>query len=209
MNYTKAKEFEQKNRNRAINITDIAIDKVPRTHIPGFSNEQNEFIQNKHKELLREAQKLNKSNKSKKMEVGILIDIHTWDSWIIHGNKECEVEMKNNPKALEKLTSGSRNSKMFMHNHPSTETFSCEDFKTFCNNDTLYMMSVIGNDASVYILIKDEKFSAELALKEYMNLSSIYFKNGYTNNNGTLAIKQIINNAEKYGLIYKKGRHKI
>lgn len=179
MNYTKAKEFEQKNRNRAINITDIAIDKVPRTHIPGFSNEQNEFIQNKHKELLREAQKLNKGNKSKKMEVGILIDIHTWDSWIIHGNKECEVEMKNNPKALEKLTSGSRNSKMFMHNHPSTGTFSGEDFKTFCNNDTLYMMTVIGNDASVYILIKDEKFSAELALKEYMNLSSIYFKNGY------------------------------
>lgn len=209
MNCTSTKDFEQKRRDRSIGITNIAIEKVPRTHIPGFSNEQNEFIQNKHKELLREAQKLNKLNNTNKMEVGILIDIHTWDSWTILGRKPCEVDMKDNPLALQNLTTGSKNSKMFMHNHPSTGTFSGEDFKTFCNNDTLYMMTVIGNDASVYIMIKDTTFKAEYALIEYMKLASRFIKDDYIKNNGTLAVRQIIKNAKKYGLIYKKGRYKI
>lgn len=209
MGGTKANDFGQKDRSRPIAITDIAISKVPKTHIPGFNNQQNEFIQNKHKELLEKVQKLNHANNSTKMEVGILIDIHTWQSWDIEGKKECEVEMKDNPEAFQNLTSGNKNSKMFMHNHPSTGTFSGEDVKTFCNNDTLYMMTVIGNDASVYILMKDIQFNAERVLMDYMEFAMKYLKKGHVNNNGTLAIRDILNNASNYGLIYKKGRHKI
>ena len=43
--------FAQKDRKRAIGITDVAITKVPKTHILGFNIEQNLYIQNLHKEL--------------------------------------------------------------------------------------------------------------------------------------------------------------
>lgn len=209
MNNTKVRDFNQKDKSRPINITDIAIGKVPKTKIPGFSNEQNEYIQQQHIRLLKKAQYLNLINKSKRMEVGILIDIHTWQSWEIEGKKECEVQMKNNPTAFQNLTSGSKNSKMFMHNHPSTGTFSGDDMKTFCNNETLYMMTVIGNDASVYILIKDVNFDAELIMTDYMKFAMEYLQKGYINNNGTLAMRDVLKNASRYGLIYKKGRHKV
>ena len=39
-----------------------------------------------------------------------------------------------------------------------------------------------------------------------MQLSMKYYREGHVNNNGTLAIKEILKNVNKYGLIYKKGR---
>lgn len=47
-------EFKQKKRSRAINITDVAIDKIPITNIFGFNSEQNKYIQNLHKSILKE-----------------------------------------------------------------------------------------------------------------------------------------------------------
>lgn len=78
-------ELQQKRRNRAIKITDIAISKVPRTKFFGFSSEQNEQIQEYHKELLLEAKKLCNEKKNNEMEVAILVHLHTWEHWIIHG----------------------------------------------------------------------------------------------------------------------------
>lgn len=52
-------KFQQKNRSRAIHITDIAIDKVPKTNISCFDNEQNTHIQTLHRLVLQEAQRLN------------------------------------------------------------------------------------------------------------------------------------------------------
>lgn len=63
-------EFAQKNRRRPIAITEIAIDKVPQTHIFGFSTMQNQYIQNLHKLVLKEAKQLNESYLTNEMEVG-------------------------------------------------------------------------------------------------------------------------------------------
>ena len=141
-------DFAQKNRNRAIGVTDVAITKVPKTHIFGFSNEQNSYIQKLHKELLSRVQKLNTLYHTNRMEVGILLDIHTWDYWVIDGKKECAVDFKDSLEAFMVLTSARKNQLMMMHNHPSTGTFSGDDFKTFCNNDSIYVMTVIGNDGN-------------------------------------------------------------
>ena len=143
------------------------------------------------------------------MEAGILVDIHTWEHFIIKGTSPRKVELKNNLKAYKKLISGYRNQLMFIHNHPSTGTFSGEDFKMFCLHNSLYMMTVIGNDSSVYILTKTFEFNADKAIADYIHLSMQYYNKGYKNNNGTLAIKEILKNAKQYGLIYKKGRKKI
>lgn len=203
-----SKKLAQKNRKRAVDITDVAISKVPRTHIYGFSNEQNSYIQELHKEILYEAQKLNKEYDTNLMEVGILLDIHTWDYWLIKGKKNCVVDIKDLPEALYMLTSARKNQLMMLHNHPSTGTFSAEDFKTFCNNDSLYIMTVIGNDASIYVLVKTKNFDKNV-LFEYAQLAKAYYEKGYIKNNGTLAMKEILKNATKYGIEYKKGRNRL
>ena len=143
------------------------------------------------------------------MEAGILVDIHSWEHFVIKGQSPRKVELKNNLKAYKKLIAGYKNQLMFMHNHPSTGTFSGEDFKMFCLHNSLYMMTVIGNDSSVYILTKTFEFNADKAIADYIHLSMQYYNKGYKNNNGTLAIKSILKNAKQYGLIYKKGRKKI
>ena len=198
----------QKNRNRAIDITDVAISKVPKTHIYGFSNEQNTYIQALHRELLKEAQKLNKEYHTNLMEVGILLDIHTWDYWKIKGKKDCTVDIKESVEAFKVLMNARKNQLMMMHNHPSTGTFSGEDFKTFCNNDAIYMMTVVGNDASVYILVKMKDFDKKV-LAEYAQIAQEYYELGYKKNNGTMAMKHILKNASKYGMEYKKGRNRL
>lgn len=202
-------KFQQKNRNRAIHITDIAINKVPKPNIPGFDNEQNTHIQTLHKLVLQEAQRLNQLYNTNEMEAGILVDIHSWEYFIIMGKRPREVELKNNFEAYRKLITGYKNQLMFIHNHPSTGTFSGEDFKMFCLHHSLYMMTVIGNDSSVYILTKTFEFNAEKAIADYIHLSMKYYNEGHKYNNGTLAIKEILKNAKQYGLIYKKGRKSI
>ena len=84
-------DFKQKRHGRAIAVTDIAIDKVRATRFHGFTNEQLNYIRDRHKELLREVQQLNNLHQSNLMEVGILIDLFTWQYWIIYGTNEREV----------------------------------------------------------------------------------------------------------------------
>lgn len=200
--------FAQKNRNRALDITDVAIAKVPRTHIYGFSNEQNSFIQELHKELLCEAQKLNEEYHTNRMEVGIILDIHTWDYWVVKGEKDCTVDIRDSTEAFRVLMNARKNQLMMMHNHPSTGTFSGEDFKTFCNNDAIYIMTVVGNDASVYVLVKTKDFDKKVLI-DYAQIAQKYYEMGYKKNNGTMAMKHILKNASKYGIEYKKGRNRL
>lgn len=40
-----ANEFKQKKRRRAYQITDVAVDKIPKSRIMGFSEEQNSYMQ--------------------------------------------------------------------------------------------------------------------------------------------------------------------
>ncbi|SFC42294.1 hypothetical protein [Butyrivibrio sp. YAB3001] len=198
----------QKKRNRPIAITDVAIEKVPRTHIFGFTNEQNQFIQEMHREVLRVAKELCEKYKSNSMEAVILLDSHTWDSWIIKGKKDRIVDIKNNPKAKEVLDTSTKNSLLLLHNHPSTGTFSARDLRTFCNNDSLYIMTVVGNDGSVYVLMKNVGFDPSAVLEEYGRLAEQFEKQG-CKYNATEAIKYMLKNAEKYNMSYKKGRKKI
>lgn len=189
-------DFRQKIRNRPILITDIAISKVPRTQLQGFSAEENKFIQEQHKILLKTAKEENDSN-----EVGILIDIINWDTWLIMGESN-NIEMKQNPEAYEAMISHRKNTMMFMHNHPSTSTFSGTDFKTFCNNDSLYFMTVVGNDGNIRVLTKKNFFDSGTALLYYAKLVKKY--NAYQDN-GTRAMRELLKSCDKIGLSYKVG----
>ena len=187
------RSFEQKRRNRPIIITDVAISKVPMIRFHGFSEEENIFIQQQHMRLLQKAKDDNNS-----CEVGILVDIIKWDTWLIIGEAN-NIEMKTNPEAYRAMMTQGRNTMMFMHNHPSTGTFSGTDFKTFCNNETLYIMTVVGNDGNVRVLTKLNEFNSSDALLYYYELVKKYNK---YENNGARAMKELLKNCNEIGLVY-------
>lgn len=190
-------DFKQKNRNRPIEITDIAISKVSRIDLAGFSEEESAFIQEQHKLLLTISKDQNHSN-----EVGILIDIINWNTWIILGEANI-IETKNNPEAYKAMKCSRKNTMMFLHNHPGTGTFSGTDFKTFCLNDSLYIMTVVGNDGSVRTLTKLNGFDGGEALDYYSNLATQKYKD--LKNNGTMAMRELLKNGNKIKIKYEIG----
>lgn len=189
--------FEQKERNRPIKITDIAITKVPLVHIAGFLESEDKYISEMHRKLLE----ISKQNNDSK-EVGIMVDIIDWTIWPIIGDSQ-QVETRDNPDAYKALKTNRKHTLLFMHNHPSTGTFSGVDFKTFCNNQSLYAMTVVGNDGCVYVLVKKNDFDKDKALMYYHNLALNKYKK--YKNNGTMAMKELLKNAQSIGLIYSKG----
>ena len=123
----------------------------------------------------------------------------------LEGKKHREVQMKDNQEAFLALSLAYKNQLMFMHNHPSTGTFSGVDLNTFCKHDSLYITTAVGNDGSIYTLTKKAGFISDDVTNEYTRLIHKYYK---YDNNATMAMKDILKDASKFGLDYKKGRRK-
>ncbi len=191
------KDFQQKDRTKPVKISDVAILKVGRLIFNGFSREENKYIQEQHRRLLLISRETNNSE-----EVGILIDIIKWETYVIIGEKN-RIEMKTTPQAYKMLKNSRKNTLLFMHNHPSTSTFSGEDFKTFCNNEALYIITIVGNDGNVRALVKLADFEASVALNFYYRLAFEEYRN-----NGTLAMKKLLKNCKSIGLLYMNGGRK-
>lgn len=196
------KDFEQKNRHIPRKITTVAIEKVKQKKFDGFTDEQEKFIQSMHKLVLKEALRLNLENNTDMMEVGIMIDLHTWEYWVIPG-KPGKVDLKYNKDAYSAFIKANKNQLMFIHNHPSTGTFSGQDLQYFCNNIQFYIVDVVGNDGKIYTLRKKVNFDIKI-LELYNNLAKQYYDKGYINNNGTLAMKEVLRQASLYGILYER-----
>jgi proteasome lid subunit RPN8/RPN11 len=197
-------DLEQKNRNKPIKITDVAISKVRRTQIFNFGancEDENRYIQEMHKQLLKLSQKENNSE-----EIAIVVDIISWDNQVVFG-KENKVIMKKNPNAYKMMVENPKNTILVMHNHPSTSTFSGEDFKMFCDYEAIYIMTIVGNDGSIQVMTKDENFDGQNIKAKYGEKAKAYKEKGYKNN-GTMAMKYIIKNPREYNIFYKNGGKK-
>ena len=194
-------DFQQKKRNRPLPITDIAISKVKRTRIFGFNDKENEFVQKQHQRLLNISKEDTNSE-----EVAIVIDIIHWNSEVVIG-KGNRVSMGINPKANMMLLGSPKNTLLVMHNHPSTSTFSGEDFKMFCDNESIFIITIVGNDGSVQVMEKTSNFDGQLEKIKYGNVARKYKENGYKNN-GTMAMKYLVKHPEEFDILYKHGGKK-
>lgn len=190
---------QAKKRSKKTGITDIAVRKVVLTKLAGFTPEENQLIQNVHRKILETAMKENDSN-----EVGALVNLHTWDVELLIGTVQ-SVDLKADPKLFQKIVCSRKNTYMFAHNHPSTATFSAEDFKVFCKYSSFYLMSVVGNDGSVYIMKKEADFKPDDALEYYYRRARYYKRQGecYT---ATCAMQDLLRNAADFGIYYRKER---
>jgi proteasome lid subunit RPN8/RPN11 len=195
------RDLEQKERKKPIKITDIAIEKVRRTRVFGFNDDENRFIQNQHKRLLQISKDKNNSE-----EVAIVIDIIQWDDEVVIGDKN-RVQMEANVNAHKMIVEYPKNTVLVMHNHPSTSTFSGEDFKMFCDYEPIFVMTIVGNDGSVQVMEKDVDFDGQTCKIKYGELAENYKNQGYKNN-GTKAMKYIIKHPSEFNILYKHGGKK-
>jgi hypothetical protein len=153
-------------------VTDIAINKVPKVDVPGFSDEQNILLQEKHKSLLKIAKFDNNSNEvleiwnmSNGKTINVLGDEN---SVILEGNIDAEAFVKK----------ASNNTLAFLHNHPNVSPFSLEDIRTFARHSEIDLMTIVSNQGAVHVIRKTADFDAYKFLGIVNNIGEEIAVNG-------------------------------
>lgn len=90
-----------------------------------FDEEENEKIQQLHKQLLALAKTKNKSN-----EVGFLINLVNWSYIVIYGT-ENGISLASQEEAKELICTAPQKSLVFLHNHPKKFYFFGKRFRVF------------------------------------------------------------------------------
>ena len=144
---------QAKKRDHKIFITDTAIEKVSLVKPSDFSYSQASLMKSKHKELLNVAKKQNNSN-----EVLFIENLDFNNEVRISGN-EFVVSPGKNQFAVSVIAHAERQSLIYLHNHPSTNTFSVGDIDTFVCEKAIKAISVVTNQGEVYILNKLDNYS--------------------------------------------------
>ena len=158
-------DLEQaKKRDRKIFITDVAINKVDLVKPKDFSDTQASLMKSKHKELLSVAKNQNDSD-----EVLFIENLDFNNEVRILGD-EFVVSPGKNPFAVSVIANAKRQSLVYLHNHPSTNTFSVGDIDTFVCERAIKAISVVTNQGEVYILNKLDNYSFD-GTRETLNKS--------------------------------------
>ena len=153
----KPKSLEMaKKRSKKVYITDIAIDKVPLIEYYGFTNEQNQIMQELAKNVLVISKESNDSN-----EVALTCDLGKPDPLHNFGialGTEHDVDVLSDTLSNHMIVSSSSVAVILLHNHPSTQTFSLEDVQFFIQHPMLEVIVVVSNQGTVHYLKRDKDF---------------------------------------------------
>ncbi len=120
-------------------ITDKAIENVPAIKIAGYTDEQNAFIQQQHKELLTYSR-----NKNGNKEVAFVFD-RTLENRMEFIGSDDKLDFGSSLFGVD-LT--------ILHNHPRNSSFSFRDIVEFTANDRIKTLTIIKNNGGVETLTK-------------------------------------------------------
>ena len=186
---------QAKNRNRKIDITDMAIDKIRSVTIPGFSDVQDSILHEAHKTVLSVSQKHNNSD-----EVVLAYNLHAEERVVVFGDTyHVDIDTDSRMRVLQRKSNAYE--LVLVHNHPSTANFSLADIDYFIANDYIVLMSVVTNQGDVYALLKTGQYdydtvrSIELALVRKYSL-----------NEQETIVKMFLKLCSKGGMVYVKGK---
>jgi SPP1 gp7 family putative phage head morphogenesis protein len=182
-NKGKSNIINEKSKGDITNITNKAISRVPKIKINGYTDEQNAFIQEQHKELLRYAKDNNNSN-----EVAFIFRKGLTDKNIVKGtDKKIDIT-----EAIRGKGSGLH----IMHNHPRNGSISYDDVLELFACDEISTMSIIKNNGSVEVANKLPNFNKKKAVAIITRAKNKYV----TTNSDTeyeLAVKKALNKLQK------------
>lgn len=146
-------------------ITDNAISKVPNVSIDGFSDEQNTFIQNQHKDLLKYARD-NNDNK----EVAFVFRKDLTDRTVFLGNDDV-IDFGNG-------LDGKGDGLFVMHNHPRNSSYSDRDIKFIISDENIKTISIVKNNGNIEILSKSGVYDSQTAKNYFSRAYKKIVKNG-------------------------------
>ncbi len=168
-------------------ITDTAINSVKKVSISGFTDTQNKYIQEQHKELLKYARDNNGSN-----EVAFVYRKGLTDRTIFNGSDDV-IDFGNG-------LNGKGDGLVIMHNHPRNSSFSKTDVGEFVRNNDIKTMSIVKNNGNTEILLKTENYSPREAFIIQNRFKTKYAPNG-TNAEYDKMVQKYLSYCEKKGLI--------
>lgn len=155
--------IEETSRKPITTITDSSIERVPKVKIAGYTDNQCNFIQKQHKELL-EYSRQNNDNK----EVAFVFDSDLTNRREFTGSGD-------------RLDFGSAlygKDLFVMHNHPRNSSYSDRDIRFIIGNDNIKTLSIIKNNGNVETLTKSGFYDKGKALVELKRCYKKYVKNG-------------------------------
>ena len=179
--------IKEQSRKNITAITDKAIEKVPKVEISGYSDEQNAFIQQQHKELLRYAKY---NNESKEV------------AFVFEKGLTKRTEYTGNDTGLDFGTSlfGKGNDLFIMHNHPRCSGYSYQDIFEFVDSDSIRTLSIVKNNGNVETLVKSVAYDKKTVVIELERYKKKYIAKG-TDNEYNILIEKLLNKLGKRGMV--------
>ncbi|MGS3991589.1 minor capsid protein [Staphylococcus pseudintermedius] len=170
--YANNNKVEQLNIGKKVYITEQAIDKVKLVKIPGHTDEENKFIQEKHKELLKDAKENNNSD-----EVAYLLK---GDKVVKEYGTQTGVDFSPGSESSRMLSESKKNSVTMLHNHPGSSIFSLTDLAIFIANDSIKTLTIVTNRGQIKYIVKTEKFSKARSKQIIRPIVNVTKKGGFT-----------------------------
>lgn len=171
--------------NKTQTVTNQAIENITYIAVSGLGERENLILQAEQKNLLRQLQ-----NKSSDTEISYIFDLKMDNKQVFAGKKNQVNFISPNYEFLS------------IHNHPSGGVFSPSDIYSFCNQDKMQHMVVVGNNGNQYILSKTSVSDIKKLYDDYI----IYL---YNLKNQKLELsealeksKEFFKESEKYGFKY-------
>ena len=154
-------ELHSKNRFKKVDITDVAISKVPFVQYKGLNEAQNGILNRISKLVLQTALAENNSN-----EVAITVDLDDIDGkkGFAKGD-EHGVNVSSDTISHHLIMTGRMVA--IVHNHPSTQTLSLQDIYLFLTNAPIRLIVVVSNQGTVHYLLKDSEYCFTVARDLY------------------------------------------
>lgn len=178
---------ESSKPNPITEITDKAIESVPKVNIYGYTDEQCAMIQKQHKELLEYSRK-NNENK----EVAFVFD----------SSLESRKEFMGSDDKIDFGRSLYGSDITVLHNHPRNSSYSVTDIIFFGDNSNVKTLTIVKNNGKVEYLTKSEEFDPSVFKLEYDRLYRKIVKTG-TDSEKNKFVKTLLNKS-KSGVIWSE-----
>jgi len=169
-------------------LTPDVIEKIPKVKL--FHNREMDMaLYNHHKNLLNVSMKKNNSH-----EVGFFWNLNHLDEIFVVKGSQKRISLSDE-KLRGWIKTAPKNSIVVMHNHPRNGMFSGSDLKSFADYASIYAMTAVCNDGTIYSIHKTQEFDP-IALMVYYNV-------GIQKGGEYSGIKHVAKNASKIGIRYK------
>ena len=144
--------IEETSKKPITQITDSAIERVPKVDISDYTDKQCEIIQKQHKELL-EYSRQNNDNK----EVAFVFD----------GDLNNRKEFIGTDDKLDFGSTLYGKDLFVMHNHPRNSSYSATDIVFIVQHDNVKSFSIVKNNGSVEVITKSLNYDANVFKKDF------------------------------------------